>query len=465
MNAGGAVRSMAAHSGSFSHGNSNFVQRNFGASHSGSFGAGHAGSFGAGHNGSFGAGHSGSFGAGHAGGVQHANFMQRNFSSGGHASGFAHQGFAHGGNIGRQTSLAGFHSASLGHSGFHGGSNFNHNFNSRWGGGWNNWGNRSYFFGYRSPFGAYYRGYYPWYRSGFWPGFGYLGLYSYYPYYYGYGYGYPYGYAYGSPFYGYGAYLNYSPYYGYGYPAYANYGYGYPAYSYNNYATQYGYDANYPASGALPTTSGQGAGPVPTPTPQDTQSATPSTGPTSVDDLTAADFAGQGEIDFKAGKYEAAARNFRHALVDDPTNAGALMLLGQALFAAGQYDEAAGATAMAMQALPQDKWGVVVQNRQQLYGNPADYTTQVRALEKARDAQADSPALHFLLGFQYAFSGAPDQGVPELDKTLQLQPKDQMAKALRDLMAGKTGAQPLQRPPAVAPRGAPGAQPPNVELR
>ncbi len=353
------------------------------------------------------------------------------FNSGAHHAGMTHANNA-------------FHSASAGHNfnnGFNHNFNGNRNFNSQWSGGWNRWGNRSFFFGLGTPFGAFGRGYYPWY------GYGYRyrpGLFGFYPYYgYGYGgYGYGNGYGYGYPYYGYNSYL-----YGYGYP-YSNYGYGYGSGYPGGYSTYYA--AAGPNGAAYDTTLAAGNNPpatppAPSPTADDTLTpAADQAAPRSVDDITAADFAGQGEIDFKAGKYEAAARNFRHALVDDPMNAGVLMLLGQALVAVGQYDEAAGATATAMQALPQDKWGAVVENRQQLYGNAADFDNQLRALEKARNARPESPALHFLLGFQYGYSGNRAAAVTELDKTVQLEPKDAMAKTLRDLMAGKptTSTQP-----------------------
>ncbi len=139
------------------------------------------------------------------------------------------------------------------------------------------------------------------------------------------------------------------------------------------------------------------------------------------------------------------------------------MLLGQSLFATGQFDEAAGATAMALQALPQDKWGAVLENRQQLYGNLSDYNTQLNKLEQARDAKPSSPALHFLLGYHYAFAGDKQQAIRELDKTLQLEPKDPMAKALRDRLTGKTSDQAPAAPPAPPQPG--DAVPPTVELR
>ncbi len=471
------------------HTGSNFVNRNFGHAASGQTGG--LRNTGLGHQSFSSQLGRGNFGTAGAGGLHHNAFAA---SSSGHG-GLGGANLAHGlhGNTGLGGSA--LHNGSFGHNGNFGGGNFGGgNFNrglngsfhhanfvagngTRWSGGWNRWNNRSYFFGGRSPFGNYYRGYYPggwgyggwgygygrygYGRFGFWPFFGLgYGLGWLWPYYYGYGYGYPY---YGYPYYGYSSYLAY-PYYGYGYGnsyyggygGYAGYG-GYggyggyassPLYSNTyNYYGAYGYPTydTYAAAGA--------GGPTAAPTPDNSNVAPAeagSTPPKSVADMTAADFAGQGEIDFKAGKYEQAVRDFRHALIDDPANAGVLMTMGQALFAAGQYDEAAGATAMAMSALPSDKWGAVVENYTQLYGNPADYATQLAALEKARDAKPESPALHFLLGFNYGFSGHKGEAIRELDKAVQLEPRDKGAERLRDLFSGKKPEQsaPQQGAPA-----------------
>jgi tetratricopeptide (TPR) repeat protein len=193
------------------------------------------------------------------------------------------------------------------------------------------------------------------------------------------------------------------PYYGWGYPLYG--------YNYYGYGNGYGYGNNYVVAAA----------------PLDPQA----------DQATAGDFTDQGEIDFKAGKYEAAARAWQHALVDDPKNGAVILLLGQALFAIGRYDEAAGATQAAMQSLPEDKWNVVIANYTQLYGNPLDYNTQVKALETARNAKPDSPAIRFLLGFHFGYLGYPKQAVTELDKGLNLAPRDLGALKLRGIFAAK----------------------------
>jgi len=215
--------------------------------------------------------------------------------------------------------------------------------------------------------------------GGFWPWWGFGGI----------GLG---GWGWGWPYYGWG--------YGYGNSLYNNYGYG-------GYGNNYAY-ADAPVDNAVAANLPSGE-----------------------------EFADQGEADFKAGQYQAAARDWQHAMVDDPQNGALMMLMGQALFAMGRYDEAAGATQAGMQMLPEDKWGVVIANYAQLYGNAQDYTDQLKALEKARDAKPDAPALRFLLGFHFGYLGYPKQAVRELDKGLTLAPRDLGARKVRDLFAAK----------------------------
>jgi tetratricopeptide (TPR) repeat protein len=174
------------------------------------------------------------------------------------------------------------------------------------------------------------------------------------------------------------------------------------------------------------------------------------TPPAAATTATTSGYAEKGEAAFKSGDYNGAIYNWKHAIIDDPQNPVLMMMMGQALFATGKFDEAAGATQLAMNVIPKDKWGVVIGNYKELYGNPQDYTTQLRALEKAVSDKPDNPAPRFLLGFHYAYLGFPQQAVDQLDKVIKIAPQDQMAKALRDEMKAK-----LPTPAAPATPAAP----------
>lgn len=123
--------------------------------------------------------------------------------------------------------------------------------------------------------------------------------------------------------------------------------------------------------------------------------------------------------------------------MDDPKDGRLLMMLAQALFAAGEYDEAAGATQQAMLLMPEEQWGMVVSRHADLYADPRDYLDQLRELEKAVREDPRNPALRFELGFQYGYSGRPAAALRELDQLVEMAPQDQLGRKLRDLIAGE----------------------------
>lgn len=295
--------------------------------------------------------------------------------------------------------------------------------------GWSG-GNNRFFYGYGSPFYGYGYGWGGLFGAGLYG----LGSYGY----CGSGYG---GWGYGGLGYaglGYGGW-GYGSYCGPGYYAYDPYGYGWGTGGYGPYAGNIGYTSDLYAS-LYPTTSTY-ASTLSTPVSTATIPVSDAGGPPVILDgnQPASDesFSDKGEIAFKGGDYEGAVYAWRHAAIDDPENGTVVMLLGQALFATGKFDEAAGATQAAMQLLPKEQWGVVVANAQDLYGNYQDYTTQLRALESAVKEKPDNPAQRFLAGFHYGYLGFSRDAVAQLDKTLKLAPQDQGAKLLRDEMRAK----------------------------
>ena len=224
---------------------------------------------------------------------------------------------------------------------------------------------------------------------------------------------------------------------GWGWPWWALGGYGgWGGYGYGGYGG-YGY-------GSYPTVSYDNAAP-----------------PTADQQQASSERVAAGEQAFQAGQYQQALRDWRHAMVDDPNNGGVVLLMSQALFALGQYNDSAGAVQMAMQMLPENEWGTVGTNYTQLYPNIQSYTDELKSLEKARDAKPDDPAIRFLLGYHFGYLGYPQQAVRELDKALDLQPKDLGAQKLRDIFAVQAGlpARPhtaTEQPPATNPPPAPG---------
>jgi hypothetical protein len=172
--------------------------------------------------------------------------------------------------------------------------------------------------------------------------------------------------------------------------------------------------------------------------PTDNADYAPSSGTTDPAAVSSESFDQQGEYAFRARDYMAANRDWQHAVVDDPSNGALAMKLALAMFAVGKYREAAGTTQQVLMLLPQEKWGQVVSDYKKLYANPIDYLDQLKSLAKAAADKPNDPALRFLLGFHYGYSGRVADAVRELNKLVQLEPKDQLGRKLRDLMADKT---------------------------
>jgi tetratricopeptide (TPR) repeat protein len=145
----------------------------------------------------------------------------------------------------------------------------------------------------------------------------------------------------------------------------------------------------------------------------------------------------KGEAAFRGGDYAGAVYAWRHAVVDDPQDGVVTMLLGQALFATGRFDEAAGATQAAMHRLPREQWGLIINHYAELYGKSHDYTSQLRALERAIKEKPNDPALRFLAGFHYSHLGFTRQAIDQLDRLISIAPRDEMARQLRDEMRSK----------------------------
>lgn len=255
---------------------------------------------------------------------------------------------------------------------------------NRYGWNWNNnsWVNNNYWnrgYGYRWN-----RGYWPWWGAlglGYWPGWALRG--------YGYG------------GYGYGGYVYANPYYTTG-------------------MTNLGY---YDYSQPLP------AAPVVDNSVAVADASTP--------DQTTAD-AAMASFDaarqsFRAGNYAAALQQVDAALklVDSDSSLHEFRAL--VLFAQQQYDAAAATIYPVLAAGPGWDWPTL----RSMYDQKETYTQQLRNLENFTKSHPESASSRFLLAYHYLSMGHMEHAVKTLEKVVQLQPEDHLAKSLLDVLTGK----------------------------
>jgi thioredoxin-like negative regulator of GroEL len=149
------------------------------------------------------------------------------------------------------------------------------------------------------------------------------------------------------------------------------------------------------------------------------------------------DFLQRAERAFRAGRYDQAVRMANHAAVEMRDNEKVFLLLAQALFAVGDYGAAAGALHQGMASSDSDTWGSVVRDFRRFYGNAADYTDQLRRLEKFVQKNPDAAHGRFLLGYHYGYLGYPTEARRELAEAVRLEERDELAGELLAQFGGE----------------------------
>src|SRR5262249_49732873 len=115
------------------------------------------------------------------------------------------------------------------------------------------------------------------------------------------------------------------------------------------------------------------------------------------------------------------------------------------LFALGRYPESAATIHAVLDVGPGWDWKTLAG----LYPSTDVYTSQLRALEAARDKDQKSAALRFLLGYHYLTCGHADNALKEFRRAAELQPQDSVSKALLASLSPRE-AQATQAPPAAS---------------
>lgn len=134
---------------------------------------------------------------------------------------------------------------------------------------------------------------------------------------------------------------------------------------------------------------------------------------------------------FKQGDYKKALELDNRAISSMPSDAVLHEFRALTLFALGNYAEASATIYAVLAAGPGWDWDTLTS----LYGNIADYTTQLRALEAFVRKNPNDAGAHFLLAYHYLILEDSDAAARQFDKVTQLAPNDklsaQLVKALR----------------------------------
>jgi tetratricopeptide (TPR) repeat protein len=153
----------------------------------------------------------------------------------------------------------------------------------------------------------------------------------------------------------------------------------------------------------------------------------------------------QARAAFAQGNYSQALDLCTQTLKTMPNDAAVHEFRSLALFALKNYRESAAAAYAVLSAGPGWDWTTL----SSLYGNVADYTTQLRALEAFVKQNPKSSDGHFLLAYHYLTTGSPDAARSQLQIVDQLTPNDKLVRALLGVPAvsGQDAATPTPQPP------------------
>jgi tetratricopeptide (TPR) repeat protein len=153
---------------------------------------------------------------------------------------------------------------------------------------------------------------------------------------------------------------------------------------------------------------------------------------------------------FSAGNYKQAIEEINQAIAEIPSDPDLHYFRAQALFADGQFEQAAIATHATMATTPGWSWETL----SALYPDSDVYTQQLRALETYVEQNSTSAAAHFLLAYHYLMLGATEDAAAVLARVVELQPKDELSAEMLKALTGQEQPEPSAGAPEQSPTSA-----------
>jgi tetratricopeptide (TPR) repeat protein len=153
---------------------------------------------------------------------------------------------------------------------------------------------------------------------------------------------------------------------------------------------------------------------------------------------------------FRSGDYAEALSLTDQAIQKLPSDATLHEFRALSLFSLGRFDDASATLYPVLSVGPGWDWSTLIG----LYPGVSTYTTQLRALERARNENPARPSIRFLLAYHYVTAGHDKDAIRELERLQTLQPDDKLATSMLSRLKGDGPPEPAAPPPAD------GAEPP-----
>jgi tetratricopeptide (TPR) repeat protein len=188
--------------------------------------------------------------------------------------------------------------------------------------------------------------------------------------------------------------------------------------------------------------------PIPVPAPilmddsasyDEDQGPPPESAPAPADNETAvANLFNQAKQAFLANDYVNAQRLIDQAIPMQPKDTTLHQFRALTFFAQQKYQEAAAAIYAVLAVAPGWDWDTM----RALYPDTQTYTNQLRALEQYTKSNPNDAAARFLLAYHYLVLDALDAAARKLQSVVALQPNDQLAAYLLNMISNKGGNRP-----------------------
>ena len=163
----------------------------------------------------------------------------------------------------------------------------------------------------------------------------------------------------------------------------------------------------------------------------------------------------QGRDAFQRGDYQNALKLAEQAVQKVPNDPVIHEFGALCLFALGEYQKSAVVLNALLAVAPGMDWTTLIS----LYSSTDEYTAQLRRLEAHIKENPTDTAAIFVLAYHYLVCGHADSAVNALQRVVEAQPNDQVAKRMYDALKGPDQAEAPPAAEAQSPAAKPDVEP------